>query len=73
MAAASGGGIPFDPRDPSTLATAVVRLLECSTEERARMSARLRLYYAAHFDAKVLFDRYRGIVLPGPGRRRQAA
>lgn len=73
LAAASGGGIPFDAADPASLASAVKRLLGLTREECEAMSGRLRRFYAANFEAGMLLERTRSIITsaeagpPAPG------
>lgn len=59
--AESGGGIPFDPDDPATLAASVKQLLELPADTRQLMRHRLRSYYQQHFERSRLIARYRQI------------
>jgi colanic acid biosynthesis glycosyl transferase WcaI len=63
LAEASGGGIAFDPEDPSSLAAAVMELLSLPAERRAAMRASLR-DFASHFRSDFLLQEYEAILCP---------
>lgn len=65
----SGAGIPFDPADPATCATAIRRLLALSTAERAQMGRAARATYEESFERDGLIARYRDIFMEHNGRR----
>lgn len=58
IAAASGGGLPFQPGNPSSLAGAIRDLLARPDGERRRMRTALRDYYDRNFDRDLLLRRY---------------
>lgn len=66
IALTSGGGIEFDPDDPSSLADAVESLLALSPAEHAEMRRRLRQLYDTCYDRDVLLDTYRELILGDP-------
>jgi colanic acid biosynthesis glycosyl transferase WcaI len=62
LAAASGGGLPFEAGQPESLAAAVRRLLSLGEAERGRMSANLKRFHRQHFDADILLEQSCGVI-----------
>lgn len=63
LATESGGGTPFDPGDPESLAQAIRSIVRLPAAEQAAVRGRLRSYYEAHFSPTVLLERYaRGLL-----------
>jgi colanic acid biosynthesis glycosyl transferase WcaI len=58
LAERSGGGVPFDSANPTSLVSAVERLLGLSQEERGEMRLRLRSFFRTHFDPRALLAAY---------------
>jgi glycosyltransferase involved in cell wall biosynthesis len=58
VAAASGGALPFDVDDPTTLVDGVERLLALSDAERRAMAGRLRAYFEEHFSPRAQLAAY---------------
>ena len=59
----SGGGIPFDPEVPASLAAAVRDLRQRDPRERMAMRERLHEDYRRQFEPRVLLRQYLDIVL----------
>jgi colanic acid biosynthesis glycosyl transferase WcaI len=62
ITADSGGGVPFNPGCPESLAAAIRDLLAKSPEERRRMRAALRAYFEQRFSRETLLARYEEIL-----------
>lgn len=63
----SGGGTPFDPSDPASLAGAIRSIIRLPQPDRDALRARLRAYYEANFSPEVLVERYAQVLIGTPG------
>ncbi len=67
--ALSGGGVTVDPEDAGAIASAIVRLADCSAEERAKMGQRGAQWASAHHAYPVIAADYANALAEARRRR----